>query len=82
MDSDDNNDDVILDANNTDEVHQDDNDNNACQPIINGLLTFTISLVHNSTDVKITELLVKHFDGTEIKDENVCCVMLPRLTTK
>ena len=68
MDSDDNNDDVILDANNTDEVHQDDNDNNACQPIVNGLLTFTISLVHNSTDVKITELLVKHFDGTEIKD--------------
>ena len=68
MDSDDNNDDVILDANKTDEVHQDDNDNNACQPIVNGLLTFTISLVHNSTDVKITELLVKHFDGTEIKD--------------
>ena len=68
MDSDDNNDDVILDANNTDEVHQDDNDNNVCQPIVNGLLTFTISLVHNSTDVKITELLVKHFDGTEIKD--------------
>ena len=68
MDSDDNNDDVILDANNTGEVHQDDNDNNVCQPIVNGLLTFTISLVHNSTDAKITELLVKHFDGTEIKD--------------
>ena len=64
---------MILVANNTGEVHQDDNDNiNVYQPIVNGLLTFTISLVHNSTDAKITELLVKHFDGTEIKDATWC----------
>ena len=72
MDYDDNIDDVTLDANTTDEVNQNDNDNNVCQPIVSGLLTFTMSMVHNSTYAKITELLAKHFDGygygTEIKD--------------
>ena len=41
-----------------DDIINEDNDNipatqdgfNTCQPIVNGLLTFVISILHNSTD--------------------------------
>ena len=93
MDSDYNNDDVTLDCNTTDEVNQNDNDNNVCQPIVNGLLTFTMSMVHNSTYAKITELLAKHFEFLmvtvtvtvlKLKMQKLMylCVMLQALTTK
>ena len=51
-----------------------DDDNDAqqkcttCQSIVNGLLTFVISIMHNSTDPKLVDVIGRYFDLEQVKD--------------
>ena len=51
-----------------------DDDNDAqqkcttCQPIVNGLLTFVIFVMHNSTDPKLVDVNGRYFDLEQVKD--------------
>jgi len=47
--------------------------NDACVPIVNALLTFIISILHNATDPKIIDLIGRYFDSTQVKDAK--CVL-------
>ena len=53
--------------------NQNNDDNSACVPIVNALLTFIISMFHNATDPKIIELIGRYFDSTTVK--NAKCVL-------
>ena len=44
------------------------NNRNPCQPIVNALLTFTISILHNSTDPKLVDIIGRYFDIEQVKD--------------
>ena len=51
-----------------------DTDDNSCQPIVSALLTFVISLIHNSSDPKLIELIGRYFDFQQVKDaKHVLC---------
>ena len=39
-----------------------------CQPIVNGLLTFVISIMHNSTDPKLVDVIGCYCDLEQVKD--------------
>ena len=41
---------------------------NQCQPIVNGLLTYLISMMNNSTDPKLVEVTGRYFDLGQVKD--------------
>ena len=51
-----------------------DDDNDAqqkcttCQPIVNGLLPFVISIMHISTDPKLVDIIGRYFDLGQVKD--------------
>ena len=40
---------------------------NQCQPIVNGLLTYLISMMNNSTDSKLVEVTGRYFDLGQVK---------------
>ena len=41
---------------------------NQCQPIVNGLLTYLIYMMNNSTDPKLVEVTGRYFDLGQVKD--------------
>ena len=51
-----------------------DEDNDAqqkcttCQPIVNGLLTFVIYIMHNSSDPKLVDVICCYYDLEQVKD--------------
>ena len=60
-----------------------DDDNDAkqkfttCQPIVNRLLTFVISIMHNSTDPKLVDIIGVILTWNRSKIANHYCVMPP-----
>ena len=59
--------DMDVNANNT-TINNNDNDENECPTIVNGMLTFVMSIMRNSMNPKMVEIMGRYFDHQQVKD--------------
>ena len=68
-----NNNDVVHDDHDdnirvNDDVLNNSDDENECPTIVNGMLTFVMSIMRNSTNPKMVEIMGRYFDHQQVKD--------------